>query len=181
MSDGTEISKASGRKAAKRAAVAIVVLVVLVGLIFLLDPADLYLWIKAVHVIAIIAWMAGMLYLPRLFVYHCDAEPGSVQSETFKVMEKRLLTVIINPAMVVAWVLGLWLAWSGGYFGEVWFWVKLAAVIGISAVHGMFAKAVRLFGEDRNEKPARYWRMINEVPTVLMMVAVIAVIVKPWM
>ncbi len=176
----SEISKRSGRIAARRAAIAIVVLLVFTGFIFWLDPTDLYLWIKAVHVIAIIAWMAGMLYLPRLFVYHADAEKGSVQSETFKVMERRLLRVIMNPAMTIAWALGLWLAWTGGYFASPWFHAKLLAVIILSAVHGMFSKAVRLFAEDRNDKPPRYWRMINEVPTLLMIVIVILVIVKPF-
>jgi len=177
---GSETSAQSGRKAAKRAAVALAVLVLCTAAVFWLNPSDLYLWIKAVHVIAIIAWMAGMLYMPRLFVYHADAEPGSAQSETFKVMERRLLRVIMNPAMTIAWALGLWLAWSGGYFTSGWFHAKLAAVIALSAVHGMFAKAVRLFAEDRNEKPPRYWRMINEVPTVLMIAIVIFVIVKPF-
>ena len=118
------------------------------------------------HVIAVIAWMAGMLYLPRLFVYHCDAEPGSVQSETFKVMEQRLLRLIINPAMIVSWALGLWMIYTLYPIPGYWIWVKLAAVIGLSAVHGHFAKAVRLFAEDRNEKSPRYWRMMNEVPTL---------------
>lgn len=176
----SETSAQSGRKAARRAVIAIVVLLVLVALIFWLDPSDLYLWIKAVHVIAIIAWMAGMLYLPRLFVYHSDAEPGSQTSETFKVMERRLLRVIMNPAMTIAWALGLWLAWSGGYFTSGWFHVKLAAVLGLSAVHGYFARAVRLYAEDRNDKTARHWRMINEVPTLLMIAVVIMVIVKPF-
>ncbi|WP_421855834.1 protoporphyrinogen oxidase HemJ [Oricola sp.] len=181
MTDGKgEISERSGRIAARRAAVALVLLAVLTAALFWLDPADLYLWIKAVHVIAVIAWMAGMLYLPRLFVYHCDAEVGSVQSETFKVMERRLLRVIMNPAMTIAWALGLWLAWSGNHFADVWFLVKFAAVFALSAVHGVFSKAVRMFAEDRNDKTPRYWRMINEVPTVLMFVIVIFVIVKPF-
>lgn len=179
-SDAKQTGKASGAKAARRAVIALVLFGVLAAAIFLLAPGDLYLWVKALHVIAVIAWMAGMLYLPRLFVYHCDAEAGSVQSETFKVMERRLLRVIMNPAMIIAWVLGLWLAWSGGLFGEVWFWVKFGAIIAMSAAHGSLAKGVRLFAEDRNEKTARQWRMINEIPTVLMFVIVIMVIVKPF-
>ena len=176
----SETSAQSGAKAARRAVIALVVLGLCTAAIFWLDPSDLYLWIKAIHVIAIIAWMAGMLYLPRLFVYHSDAEKGAAQSETFKVMERRLLRVIMNPAMIIAWALGLWLAWKGGFLLAGWFHAKLAAVLALSAVHGMFAKAVRLFAEDRNEKPARYWRMINEVPTVLMIAIVILVIVKPF-
>lgn len=180
MDEDRQISQASGKKAARRAVVAIVVLVVLTGFVFWLDPTNQYLWIKALHVIAIIAWMAGMLYMPRLFVYHTDAEPGSVQSETFKVMERRLLRVIMNPAMTIAWVLGLWLAWSQGFFMDGWFHMKLLAVLLLSGVHGLFARAVRLFAEDRNTKSARYWRMMNEAPTVLMIVIVIMVIVKPF-
>ncbi|QKV19833.1 protoporphyrinogen oxidase HemJ [Oricola thermophila] len=176
----SEISEQSGRKAARRAIVALVVLAACTSAIFWLNPADLYLWIKAVHVVAIIAWMAGMLYLPRLFIYHCDAEPGSVQSETFKVMERRLLRVIMNPAMTVAWALGLWLAWSGGHFSSGWFHGKFAAVIALSAVHGIYSRAVRLFAEDRNDRSPRYWRVMNEVPTLLMIAIVILVIVKPF-
>src|SRR6187402_2258087 len=104
---------------------------------------DVYLWIKALHVIAVIAWMAGMLYLPRLFVYHCEAEIGSKQSETFKIMERRLLKAIINPAMVVTWILGLYLAWAGHWFQAGWFHGKLALVIAMSAVHGMLSARVR--------------------------------------
>lgn len=139
-----------------------------------------YLWIKAIHVVAIISWMAGMLYLPRLFIYHCDAEKGSVQSETFKVMEGRLLRIIINPAMIISWVLGLWLAWTGGFFSAPWFHAKLALVLALSAVHGYFSMAVRAFAEDRNDKPPRFWRIVNEVPTILMILIVILVIVKPF-
>ena len=141
---------------------------------------DLYLWAKALHVIAIIAWMAGMLYLPRLFVYHCDAPKGSAQSETFKVMERRLLRVIINPAMIAAWVLGLYLAWSGGFLMSGWFHGKLALVLAMSGVHGYFAGAVRKFAEDRNTVSARTWRLLNEVPTVLMIGIVLVVVVKPF-
>jgi putative membrane protein len=139
-----------------------------------------YLWIKAVHVIAVISWMAGMLYLPRLFIYHCDAAPGSETSETFKVMEGRLLRIIINPAMIGTWVLGLWLAWQGGHFAAGWMHAKLALVLGLSGVHGFFSASVRRFAEDRNTVDARTWRLWNEVPTVLMVGIVILVIVKPF-
>jgi putative membrane protein len=147
--------------------------------IFLLGEAA-YDWVKAVHVIAIIAWMAGMLYLPRLFVYHADAPKGSQQSETFKLMEYRLMTIIMNPAMIVAWVLGLWLGWQAGWFSAGWFHAKLVLVLAMSAVHGSLSASVRRFAEDRNEKTSRYWRMMNEVPTVLMFGIVILVIVKPF-
>jgi protoporphyrinogen IX oxidase len=140
----------------------------------------MYLWIKAFHVIAVIAWMAGMLYLPRLFVYHCDAEKGSVQSETFKVMERRLLKAIINPAMIVAWVLGLYLAWDGGWFRSGWLHGKLALVLGLSAVHGLYARWVRDFAADRNTRPARFYRVWNEAPTLLLIGIVVLVIVKPF-
>jgi putative membrane protein len=124
--------------------------------------------------------MAGMLYLPRLFVYHCEAEAGSKQSETFKVMERRLLRVIINPAMAASWILGLWLAWSGSWFGAPWFHGKLLAVILLSGAHGYLSASVRAFAEDRNTKDGRHWRIVNEVPTLLMVAIVILVIVKPF-
>ena len=110
----------------------------------------MYEWLKAFHVIAIIAWMAGMLYLPRLFVYHCDAEPGSRQSETFKVMERRLLTAIMTPAMVVSWVLGLWLAWDGNWHASGWLQAKVALVLMLSGLHGFFLGCARDFAADRN-------------------------------
>ena len=140
----------------------------------------MYLWIKALHVIAVIAWMAGMLYLPRLFVYHCDAPKGSAQSETFKVMERRLLKAIINPAMIVTWAAGLYLAWDGGWLTSHWFHGKLALVIAMSTVHIYFAGAVRKFAEDRNTVAANTWRLLNEVPTVLLIGIVILVVVKPF-
>ena len=139
-----------------------------------------YDWVKALHVVAIISWMAGMLYLPRLFIYHCDAEQGSKQSETFKVMEGRLLRVIINPAMIFAWVTGAWLAWQSGYWKQGWFHGKFALVLLLSAAHGYLSAATRAFAEDRNDKAPRHWRIVNEVPTVLMLGIVVLVIVKPF-
>ncbi|MER9871951.1 protoporphyrinogen oxidase HemJ [Mesorhizobium sp. M0195] len=170
----------SGRGVMRRAAIAIAIFLVLAGLLFFFGPDDFYPWAKAIHVIAVISWMAGMLYLPRLLVYHADAEKGSVQSETFKVMERRLLRGIINPAMVITWAFGLWLAWKGFGFQGGWLHAKIAAVVGLSAVHGYLAGAVRKFAEDRNEKSARHWRIVNEIPTLLMIVIVVLVIVKPF-
>ncbi|MCA1376821.1 MULTISPECIES: protoporphyrinogen oxidase HemJ [unclassified Bradyrhizobium] len=141
---------------------------------------DVYLWIKALHVIAVISWMAGMLYLPRLFVYHCEAEIGSKQSETFKVMERRLLKAIINPAMMATWLAGLYLAWSGHWFSFGWLHVKLALVLVLSAVHGYFSRWVKDFAADRRPRSQKFYRIINEVPTVLMIFIVIMVIVKPF-
>jgi putative membrane protein len=140
----------------------------------------LYLWLKAFHVIAVIAWMAGMLYLPRLFVYHCDAPVGSQQSETFKVMERRLMKAIINPAMIATWVLGLILVWQGGWITSGWLHAKLALVIALSAVHGIYVRRLKEFAADRNTRPTRYYRILNEVPTVMMIIIVILVIVKPF-
>jgi putative membrane protein len=137
-------------------------------------------WIKAFHIVAVIAWMAGMLYLPRLFVYHCAAEAGSPQSETFKVMERRLLRVIMNPAMIVAWILGLWLAWSGGFFAAGWLHAKLLLVVVLSGVHGLFARWVREFAADGNRRSAKFYRVVNELPTVLMVGIVILAVVRPF-
>jgi putative membrane protein len=139
-----------------------------------------YDWLKAFHVIAVIAWMAGMLYLPRLFVYHCAAEPGSRQSEIFKTMERRLLKAIINPAMIATWGLGLWLAWSGPYLMAGWLHAKLALVLVLSGAHGLFARWVKDFAADRNRRSARFYRMVNEIPTLLMIAIVILAIVKPF-
>ena len=140
----------------------------------------LYLWLKAFHVIAIIAWMAGMLYLPRLFVYHCEAPRGSIQSETFKIMERRLLKAIINPAMIVTWVLGLVLVWQGGWWTAGWLHAKLALVVILSGLPGVYARRLKEFAADQNTRPARYYRILNEVPTALMIGIVILVIVKPF-
>ena len=140
----------------------------------------LYLWLKAFHVIAVIAWMAGMLYLPRLFVYHCDAPKGSIQSETFKIMERRLLKAIINPAMAVTWLLGLYLVWDGGWYRSGWMHAKFALVLIMSGLHGVYVRRLKDFAVDKNTKPAKYYRILNEVPTVLLIGIVILVIVKPF-
>jgi protoporphyrinogen IX oxidase len=141
---------------------------------------DVYAWVKAFHIIAVIAWMAGMLYLPRLFVYHCAAEAGSVQSETFKVMERRLLRAIITPAMIATWIFGLWLAWRGGWFGFGWLQIKLSVVVLLSALHGLLARWVKDFAADRNRHSQKFYRIINEVPTVAMIIAVLLVVLKPF-
>lgn len=141
-----------------------------------------YPWIKALHVIAVIAWMAGMLYLPRLFVYHADAAPGSPLSETFKVMERRLMRAIINPAMMAAWVLGgtmLYLL-SPGVWSQGWIWVKLGMLMGMQTVHGLFSRWRREFETDLRLRSARVYRIANEVPTLLLIVIVIMVVVQPF-
>src|SRR6516162_4666947 len=118
----------------------------------------MYVWIKVLHVIAVIAWMAGMLYLPRLFVYHCEAEIGSKQSETFKVMERKLLKAIINPAMIAAWLLGIALVWTGGWASAHWLWAKVALVLVLSGIHGLLARWVREFAADRNRRLQKFYR-----------------------
>jgi putative membrane protein len=140
----------------------------------------MYEWLKAFHLIAAIAWLAGMLYLPRLFVYHCEADPGSRQSETFKVMERRLLRFIINPAMIATWLLGLWLVWQGGMYRAGWFEVKFVLVLALSGAHGVFVRCVKDFAADRNRRSQKYYRIINEIPTVLMIAIVILAVVKPF-
>jgi putative membrane protein len=140
----------------------------------------LYPWLKALHVVAVITWMAGMLYLPRLFVYHCDAEPGSQQSETFKLMERRLLKIIINPAMIATWALGVWLAWDAGWYAYGWLQVKVGLVLALSALHGFFVRWVRDFGADGNRHSKKFYRIINEVPTILMVAIVLLAVVKPF-
>ena len=140
----------------------------------------LYDWLKALHVIAIIAWMAGMLYLPRLFVYHAEAPKGSIQSETFKIMERRLFKAIITPAMIATWVLGLILVVQGGWWRAGWLHGKVVLVLVLSGLHGIYARRLREFAADRNTRAPRYYRILNDVPTVLMSGIVILVIVKPF-
>ena len=138
------------------------------------------LWVKALHILAVIAFMAGMLYLPRLFVYHADAAPGSPQSETFKVMERRLLKAIINPALIAVWITGLWLAYDTGFYRSPWLHAKFALVLVLTGLHGYFARIVKTFAADANQKSARYYRVLNEVPTAIMILIVILVVVKPF-
>jgi len=138
-------------------------------------------WIKAFHVIAVIAWMAGLLYLPRLYVYHCETTPGSAESERFKVMERRLLRQIMLPAMIAVWCLGLLLAFTPGFDWHAGWWhMKLAAVVLLSGFHGALSGWRRGFLEDRNTKSQRFYRIVNEIPTVLMVIIVIMVIVRPF-
>ena len=139
-------------------------------------------WVRALHIISVIAWMAGMLYLPRLFVYHTAVVAGSEMSETFKVMERRLLKVIINPAMIVSWLFGLSMLYAnpGMLEGQGWMHAKLLFVVLMSAVHGMLAKDVKRFAHDENTKSSKYYRILNEVPTVLMIGIVIFAVVQPF-
>jgi len=137
-------------------------------------------WLRALHVVAVISWMAGLLYLPRLFVYHCDAPAGSPQSETFKVMERRLLRAIMNPAMVVAWIAGLAMVWAQDLWGAAWMQAKLALVVAMTVMHHVLARWRKEFAADRNARPPRDYRIANEVPTLLMIGIVVLVFVRPW-
>ena len=139
-------------------------------------------WVKALHVISVIAWIAGMMYLPRLFVYHSAAETGSIQSETFKVMERRLYRGIITPAMILTWVFGLTMVLTPGIidWSQGWVWVKAVAVILLSGIHGYYGRQVRAFAADANTRPQGFWRLVNEVPFVLVIIIVVMVIVKPF-
>jgi len=137
-------------------------------------------WIKAFHVIAVIAWMSGLLYLPRLFVYHTETKPGSENSERFKVMERKLLKGIMNPAMIAVWILGPLLAWLTGTYLDIWLQIKFILVIALSGVHGFCVRYWRDFANDRNTRTARFYRILNEVPALLMAFIVILVIVQPF-
>ena len=180
LSKGAAVADQRFQSPIVRAMLAIVIAAVLFGLLVIWSPTQLALWLKAFHIIAVIAWMAGMLYLPRLFVYHCEAEIGSKQSETFKVMERRLLRAIINPAMIATWVLGLWLAWDQGYFRSGWLHAKLVLVLAMSGLHGLFSRWVRDFAADRNTHSQKFYRLMNEAPTLLMIAIVLLVVLKPF-
>jgi putative membrane protein len=142
--------------------------------------AAMFLWIKALHIISVVAWLAGLLYLPRLFVYHADCEAGSAQSETFKIMERRLLRAIMNPAMIATFVFGGLLLAILNEWSASWLYVKLFCVFGLAGLHGSMGKWRREFAEDRNTRPAKFYRMMNEAPTVLMIVIIIMAVVKPF-
>jgi len=138
------------------------------------------LWVKALHIISVVAWMAGMLYLPRLFVYHAEATRGSEASETFKVMERRLLKAIVNPSMILVFLTGFTLVYLTGDWRDGWWQAKFILVLGLAGLHGYFARCVRSFAEDRNERPARFYRFLNEAPTILMIFIVVLAVVKPF-
>jgi protoporphyrinogen IX oxidase len=140
----------------------------------------MYLYLKAFHIIAVISWMAGLLYLPRLFVYHAAVKPGSEQSGTFKVMERRLLIFIMTPAMALTWILGVALMIQGQWLGAAWFHVKFALVIVLSGMHGMMSRWVADFARDRNRHSQKFFRIVNEIPAVLMVVIVLLAVVKPF-
>jgi protoporphyrinogen IX oxidase len=138
------------------------------------------LWLKALHVVSVIAWMAGMLYLPRLFVYHAEAPKGSDAAETFKVMERRLLKAIVNPSMILVFVTGIALAYLTGFWQAGWLQAKFILVLVLAGLHGFFARCVRAFAEDANRRSARFYRVLNEAPTILMIAIVVLVVVKPF-
>ena len=163
-----------------RALISLVILAAGIAALFLAAGDAFYPWAKAIHVMAVISWMAGMFYLPRLFVYHAEVGPGTPQSETFKVMERRLLRAIINPAMTVTWVFGVWLAWYGFQFSGGWLHAKIALVLLLSGLHGYLSASQRRFENDKNTRSSRHWRIMNEVPTILMVLIVILVVVKPF-
>lgn len=143
---------------------------------------DGYMWARALHVLSFVSWMAGLLYLPRLYVYHCQQEPGSAASETFKVMERRLLRAIMNPAMIATFLTGGVLIW---YLGEAawtmgWLHAKLSLVVAMAAAHGFMAKWRKNFANDANTRSETFYRVANEVPTVLMIGIVILAVGKPF-
>jgi putative membrane protein len=140
----------------------------------------MYLWLKAFHLIAVISWMAGMLYLPRLFVYHTMAKPGSEQSETFKVMERRLLRYIMLPAMIVSWLLGIVLMLQAQLLTVPWYQAKFVAGLALSAMHGLLSRWTRDFSLDRNRHSEKFYRIINEIPTLLMIAIVLLAVLKPF-
>ncbi len=144
--------------------------------------AAAYPWLKALHIVAMVAWMAGLLYLPRLFVYHADAAAGSDKSETFKVMERRLLRGIMEPAAAATILLGAVLAATPGLvdWGRYWIWAKLALVAALIVFHLMLAGWRRAFAADRNRHPARFYRMVNELPMLALIAIAILVVVKPF-
>lgn len=145
-----------------------------------MNTGSLYDWLKALHIIAMVAWMAALLYLPRLYVYHAGVPAGLSESALLKVMERRLLRAIMNPAMIATWVLGLTLALQGGWFRSGWLHAKIALVLALSGYHGYLSGARRRFEADANTKPVRFYRILNEVPTVLLILIVLLVVLKPF-
>ena len=142
--------------------------------------ADYIPWFLAAHIIAVIAWMSGLLYLPRLFVYHTQTTPGSEPSERFKVMERKLLRGIINPSMVAVWIFGPLLAWLTSAYLDLWLQIKFVLVLILSGLHGLMVRYWKAFRDDRNVHSERFYRIFNEIPAVLMVLIVILVVVKPF-
>ena len=140
----------------------------------------MYLWLKALHIIAVISWMAGMLYLPRLFVYHAVTAPGTAQSETFKVMERRLFNFIMTPAMIVSWLLGIALVLETGAFTAYWFMAKFVLVLAMTVIHGLLGYWAAAFRHDRNPHRQKFFRIVNEIPTLLTIAIVLLAVVKPF-
>jgi protoporphyrinogen IX oxidase len=169
----------SGARSGLRAGIAIAVFLMAAALLYAFSN-NAYLWFKALHITAVITWMAGLFYLPRLFIYHHDKAVGSESSETFKVMEYRLYRFIMNPSVMIAWAFGLFIAWDGGWFPAGWLHVKLAAVIAMTVAHVYFGRAVRSFGRDKRPLTVRQWRLLNEIPAVLMIVIVLMAVLKPF-
>lgn len=142
--------------------------------------AEYYLWFKALHILAVITWMSGMFYLPRLFVYHTETQPGAPDYQRFCIMERRLLKAIMTPSLVLVWVLGLLLGWLGGWFDAGWLHTKMALVLALSGIHGANSRYVRDFATGRNRHSARFFRMWNELPTIFLIAIVILVVIKPF-
>lgn len=180
MADEQQIAASVGKKALIKASVALVLFVGFALSIYAADPGDAYAWLKALHIIAVISWMAGLLYLPRLFIYHSDAPPNSQQYETFSIMEIRLVKVIMNPAMMIAWVLGLYLAYEYHGFSGGWLHAKLLCVVALTAVHVYLSRSAKQFAKGVIVKTPRHWRLVNEIPTLLMILIVIFAVVKPF-
>lgn len=180
MTQNRATSTREGLLASRKAMIWIGVFGILAGLAISIQPDWLYGWVKVLHIVAVISWMVGLFYLPRLFVYHSDCEVGSESARTFVVMEERLLKVIMRPALLTSWGAGLYLGWLGFEFMGIWLWLKIALVLGLTAFHGYLAGAARKFA--RGEKPgtARQWRMRNEIPTILMILIVVLVVIKPF-
>jgi len=180
MSTEKAISGSEGRLASRKAMIWVLLTVAFAAGAIIFQPPWLYDWLKVLHIGAVISWMAGLFYLPRLFVYHSDCDPGSETARTFVVMEDRLLKVIMRPAMLVSWGAGLYLAWSGFGFTGYWLWLKIILVLGLSGFHGYLAGAAKKFARGENPGTSRQWRMLNEIPTILMIAAVILVVIKPF-
>jgi protoporphyrinogen IX oxidase len=168
-----------GAKSGLRAGIALGLFILAAVLIYTLSD-DSYLWFKAFHIMAVIAWMAGLFYLPRLFIYHSDVAVGSESSELFKTMESRLYRIIMNPAMMMAWIFGLFIAWQGTWFSAGWLHVKFLGVIAMTGMHVYFGRAAKAFGRDERPRNTRHWRIMNEVPALLMIVIVLMAVLKPF-